>query len=68
MGDFAPPFIYTEAKWAQEVVLRESKKSILEVWEDFAKEFGRQYKPVRATGPKIAKRCCSPWAASARRL
>lgn len=48
MGDFAPPFIYTEAKWAQEVVLRESKKSILKVWEDFAKKFGRQYKPVES--------------------
>ena len=26
MGDFAPPVIYTEAKWAQEVNLRDSKE------------------------------------------
>ncbi len=48
MGDFAPPFIYTEAKWAQEVALRESKKSVLKVWDEFAKKFGRQYKPVES--------------------
>jgi pyruvate ferredoxin oxidoreductase alpha subunit len=48
MGDFAPPFIYTEAKWAQEMVLRQSKRSILKVWEEFAKKFGRQYKPVES--------------------
>lgn len=48
MGDFAPPVIYTEAKWAQEVVLRNSKKTILAVWDAFAKEFGRQYKPVES--------------------
>src|SRR4030066_7746 len=29
MGDFAPPAIYTETKWAQEVNLRNSRKVIL---------------------------------------
>jgi pyruvate ferredoxin oxidoreductase alpha subunit len=48
MGDFAPPFIYTEARWAQEENLRKSKQAILEVWDAFAKEFGRQYKPVES--------------------
>jgi pyruvate ferredoxin oxidoreductase alpha subunit len=46
MGDFAPPFIFTEAKWAQEVSLRASKEVILECWHEFSKMFGRQYSPV----------------------
>ncbi|MBI4296874.1 MAG: pyruvate ferredoxin oxidoreductase [Chloroflexi bacterium] len=46
MGDFAPPAIYSEAKWAQEVNLRKSKDIILEVWKDFAEKFGRKYSPV----------------------
>jgi pyruvate ferredoxin oxidoreductase alpha subunit len=46
MGDFGPPVVYTEAKWAQEINLRKSDKAILKVWDEFTKEFGRQYKPV----------------------
>jgi pyruvate ferredoxin oxidoreductase alpha subunit len=46
MGDFAPPVIFTEAKWAQEMNLEKSKEVVLEVWKDFAKKFGRQYNPV----------------------
>jgi pyruvate ferredoxin oxidoreductase alpha subunit len=46
MGEFAPPFIFTETKWAQEVNLRNSKKVILQAWDEFNKIFGRQYKPV----------------------
>jgi pyruvate ferredoxin oxidoreductase alpha subunit len=46
MGEFAPPFIYTETKWAQEVNLRNSKKVIQQIWDDFNKAFGRQYLPV----------------------
>jgi pyruvate ferredoxin oxidoreductase alpha subunit len=46
MGDFAPPAIYTETKWAQEVNVRASKKVVLEVWAEFNKAFGRQYYPV----------------------
>jgi pyruvate ferredoxin oxidoreductase alpha subunit len=46
MGEFAPPFIFTETKWAQEVNLRNSKKVILQVWNEFNKSFGRQYLPV----------------------
>lgn len=56
MGDFAPPFIYSEAKWAQEVNLRASKDVILEVWKKFGDAFGRYYAPVeyyRTEGCKV---------------
>ena len=46
MGDFAPPAIFMETKWAQEVNLRNSRKVILQVWDEFNKIFGRQYYPV----------------------
>jgi pyruvate ferredoxin oxidoreductase alpha subunit len=46
MGAFALPVLYTEAKWAQEVNITQSKKVILEVWAEFNKAFGRQYHPV----------------------
>ena len=46
MGAFAPPFIYSEAKKAQDVNLRASKKIILEHWNEFGKAFGRHYHPI----------------------
>ena len=46
MGAFAPPVLYSEAKKAQEVNLRASKKVIIEWWDKFNKTFGRQYHPV----------------------
>jgi pyruvate ferredoxin oxidoreductase alpha subunit len=46
MGDFGPPVIYTEAKWAQEVNIRKSYNTILNVWQEFNKKFGRYYKPI----------------------
>jgi len=46
MGDFAPPVIYSEAKWAQEVNLRAAKEVILQCWEEFGKTFQRYYSPV----------------------
>jgi pyruvate ferredoxin oxidoreductase alpha subunit len=46
MGDFAPPFIYTEMKWAQEMNLRKARETILKAWDEFNKVFGRQYRPV----------------------
>ena len=46
MGDFAPPAIFMETKWAQEMVIRNSKQVILEAWEEFGKKFGRKYSPV----------------------
>jgi pyruvate ferredoxin oxidoreductase alpha subunit len=48
MGDFGPPAIYSEAKWAQEKNLRASKKVILEYWDKFGKAFGRHYHPVES--------------------
>jgi len=46
MGDFAPPFIYTETKKAQEVNLRAAKEVILQCWQDFGNSFHRHYHPV----------------------
>ena len=46
MGDFAPPVIFTEAKWALEMTLKDSKKVVLECWDEFHKAFGRKYAPV----------------------
>jgi pyruvate ferredoxin oxidoreductase alpha subunit len=46
MGAFAMPFIYSEAKKAQEVNLEAAKGVILECWEEFGKLFGRNYSPV----------------------
>ncbi|HEX9897547.1 MAG TPA: transketolase C-terminal domain-containing protein [Dehalococcoidales bacterium] len=56
MGAFAPPILFSEAKKAQEVNLRAAKPVILECWAEFAKAFGRQYKPIeqyRTEGAKI---------------
>jgi pyruvate ferredoxin oxidoreductase alpha subunit len=46
MGDFAPPIIYSEVKWAQEVNLRASKEVILQCWDELGKLFHRYYHPV----------------------
>ena len=46
MGDFGPPVIFTETKWAQEVNIRAADTAILECWDEFGKAFGRQYAPV----------------------
>jgi pyruvate ferredoxin oxidoreductase alpha subunit len=46
MGDFGPPFIYSEAKWAQEVNLREAKDVVIECWQEFGRQFQRHYSPV----------------------
>ncbi len=46
MGAYAMPELYTEAKFAQETAIRNSKKVIDEVMEEFGKRFGRSYKSV----------------------
>ncbi|MFC2034269.1 transketolase C-terminal domain-containing protein [Chloroflexota bacterium] len=46
MGDFAPPIIYSEAKMSQEQNIRNSKETIIKVWEEFGKTFNRNYAPV----------------------
>ena len=48
MGAFGPPIIYTETKKAHEVALRDSKKVILKVWQEFGKLSGRHYAPVES--------------------
>jgi pyruvate ferredoxin oxidoreductase alpha subunit len=46
MGDFGPPVVYTEVKWAQEINLEKSKEVVLDIWKKFADKFGRKYSPV----------------------
>ena len=46
MGAFAPPFIYSEVKKAQEVNLTAAKEVILQCWNDFGSLFERYYHPV----------------------
>jgi len=46
MGDFAPPVVFTESKWAQEINLENSKKIVLEAWKEFGAKFGRYYNPI----------------------
>ena len=46
MGCYGPPFIYPEAKKAQEVAFGNSKHQILETLKDFGETFGRYYSPV----------------------
>ncbi len=55
MGAYGPPEIYSEAKKAQEVALRESKEVILRGWEEFRDAFGRSYSPVELHPPQGAK-------------
>ena len=56
MGAFGMPEIYSEAKKAQDIALRESYPVILEVWKEWGKLTGRNYDPVetyRMEGAKI---------------
>jgi len=46
MGCYGPPFIYPEAKKAQEVAFENTKPKILETWKEFGDTFGRYYSPV----------------------
>lgn len=46
MGDFAPPVVFTEAKWAQQINLENSQETILKIWKEFGDKFGRYYNPV----------------------
>ena len=46
MGDFAPPVVYTEAKWAQEINVEKAKDVVLEIWQKYGAKFGRYYHPI----------------------
>lgn len=57
MGCYGPPFIYPEAKRAQEVAFERAKSKILGTWKEFGDLFGRYYAPVekyRMEGARIA--------------
>jgi pyruvate ferredoxin oxidoreductase alpha subunit len=56
MGAFGMPEVYSEAKKAQDIALRESYPVILEVWKEWGELTGRHYHPVetyRMEGAKI---------------
>jgi pyruvate ferredoxin oxidoreductase alpha subunit len=46
MGCYGPPFIYAEAKKAQEVAFEHAKSRIRAIWQEFGERFGRFYEPV----------------------
>ncbi len=48
MGAFAAPFIYTEAKKAQQEAVRDSKQYILQAWKEFGALTGREYTPLKS--------------------
>ncbi len=57
MGAFGMPEIYSEAKKAQDIILRNSYPVIVEVWKEWGKLTGRNYGPLetyRMEGAKIA--------------
>jgi pyruvate ferredoxin oxidoreductase alpha subunit len=55
MGAYGMPEIYTEAKYAQEMALVQSKETITRVMDDFGKQFGRYYKPVETYNTEKAE-------------
>ena len=55
MGAFGMPEVYSEAKKAQDVALRNAYPTILEVWKEWADLTGRQYRPVEAYRMENAK-------------
>ena len=46
MGAFAPPAVYSECRKAQDVAVNGTIGAIENVWNEFGKQFGRQYKPI----------------------
>ncbi len=46
MGPVGIPEVYTEAKVAQDNIIKNSKKVIVKAWKEFAEQFGREYNPV----------------------
>ncbi len=55
MGAVGPPYIYSEAKKAQQVNLAASKEVILQCWQEFGDLFGRYYSPVECYRCEKAK-------------
>jgi pyruvate ferredoxin oxidoreductase alpha subunit len=46
IGPVGIPAIYTEAKWSQEVALRNAMPIIERCWDEMADIFGRRYRPI----------------------
>ncbi len=55
MGPVGVPEIYTEARQQIEAALKGSKRVIVKAWQEFAKLYGRQYKPIETYRTKGAK-------------
>jgi pyruvate ferredoxin oxidoreductase alpha subunit len=55
MGPVGMPEVYTEAKQQIEAALTGSKKVVVKAWDEFAKLYGRRYKPVETYRTKGAK-------------
>lgn len=54
-GTIMTPDAHSEAKRAQDAVVRESKEVILQVWKEFGEIFGRHYSPVECYKTEDAK-------------
>ncbi len=55
MGCFNMPDIFTETMKAKDTALLNSKKTIIKIWNEWGKMFGRQYKPVETYKAKGAE-------------
>jgi pyruvate ferredoxin oxidoreductase alpha subunit len=55
MGCFNMPDIFTETMKAKDTALRNSKKTIVKIWNEWGKMFGRYYRPVETYKAKGAK-------------
>jgi len=55
MGCFNMPDIFMETMKAKETALRNSKKTIVKIWNEGGKQFGRYYKPVETYKTRGAK-------------
>ncbi len=54
MGCFNMPDIFTETMKAKDVALWNSKKTIVKIWDEWGKQFGRYYRPVETYKTKGA--------------
>jgi pyruvate ferredoxin oxidoreductase alpha subunit len=55
MGCFNMPDIFTETMKAKDTALLNSKKTIIKIWNEWSKMFGREYKPVETYKTKGAE-------------
>ncbi|MES0350332.1 MAG: pyruvate ferredoxin oxidoreductase [Desulfobacteria bacterium] len=54
MGPVGMPEVYTEAKQQIEALLQGSKNVVVKAWKEFAKHYGRTYKPIETYRTKGA--------------